>query len=212
MADARRIITILALGILYTLFANFTIEAVLERPEYQDFCPDQGKYMARPVVSGTCDIMPYDEQMARECQGHIAYNYNESGCETEAYCEPCSYLYQQAEQKYNLNVFIASSLFGIAALAFGLWMPLAANVVNEWIGSGLVLGGMGAILTGTARYFGDMGRYVRPLVLLAELILVIFLAYRKFGGSKAEARPDEKAEEKTSARIESKPARRVRRK
>ena len=73
---------------------------------------------------------------------------------------------------------------GLIALIAGLYLPKKKNPINEWVGSGFLLGGILTILVGTVRYFGDMGRYARPIIILVELVLVIYLAYRKLGDKK----------------------------
>jgi TctA family transporter len=93
----------------------------------------------------------------------------------------CRGEYDQAREVYNFVVFVVSAVFGLVALFTGLHLPQKKNALHEWVGSGFLLGGLFTIFVGTMRYFGDMGRYMRPAVILVELVLVIYLTYKKLG-------------------------------
>ena len=63
------------------------------------------------------------------------------------------------------------------AVLVGLFARSKEEVV-EWIYSGFLIGGILSIIFGTISYFGDMGRFVKPIVLIVELGLIIFIALR----------------------------------
>jgi len=44
-----------------------------------------------------------------------------------------------------------------------------------------MLGGVFTLFFGTARYYSDMHRILRPVVMLIELLIVIYLIYKVFG-------------------------------
>ena len=56
--------------------------------------------------------------------------------------------------------------------------------VIEWIYSGFLIGGIASIFLGTTSYFQDMGRFVKPFILLAEMALVIWIAVKTYEGKK----------------------------
>ena len=174
MPDVRRIIVIFVIAILFTVLINVSIDAFYPQPEYDDFCRNSYP-KAMPLEPSKCD-----EVANVECaRGQSTYRYDAKGCPYEAYCETCQEELNQAQKKYNFVVFIVSAIFGLIALVVGLHLPQKKNPINEWVGSGFLLGGLLTILVGTVRYFGDMGRYVRPIVIFIELTLVIYLAYKK---------------------------------
>ena len=184
MKDVRRIIVIFVIAVLFAILVQVTIEAVYPSPKYEDYC--ENKFEPRPdfQVAGTCPEVKVPEGVRESCpieKGRIEYKTDDSGCPTEAYCETCDKELEEANKNYNLIVFIISSITGIIALLVGLYLPQKNNPVHEWVGSGFLLGGLFTIFVGTVRYFGDMGRYLRPVVILIELILVIYLAYKKLG-------------------------------
>lgn len=188
MADVRRIIVIFVIAILFTILINVSIEAVHPSPKYEEYCKE--KSMPRPApypAEKACSEFTTPKEISESCpeeKGKVDFTYDERGCPTKAYCETCYKEYDQANQKYNLVVFIISAITGLIALVVGLHLPEKKNPINEWIGSGFLLGGMLTIFVGTVRYFGEMGRYTRPIVILVELALVIYLAYKKLGKKK----------------------------
>ena len=186
MADARRIIVIFVIAILFAIFVQVAIEAFYPSPKYQDYCKEQAQPREIPYKDPqSCPelTIPEDFKCASE-KGGIQYKYDLKGCPTEIYCETCNILFDNAQQKYNLMIFIISAVAGLIALIVGLYLPQHKNPINEWIGSGFLLGGILTIFVGTIRYFGQMGRYIRPIVILFELILIIYLAYKKLGKKK----------------------------
>ncbi len=188
MADVRRIIMIFVIAVLFTILINVSIEAFYPSPDYQDYCTKSAySEPARVDQDNSCPTFKAPQPIIDSCtadKGYIAYEYNESGCAVKAYCETCGIKYDEANKLYNLVVFIVSAITGLIALFVGLYLPQKKNPINEWIGSGFLLGGLLTIFVGTIRYFGEMGRYTRPVVIFIELALVIYLAYKKLGKKK----------------------------
>ena len=185
MADVRRIIVIFVIAVLFTILINVSIDAFYDQPSYETYCRNNfAKPMQIVERDAVCAPIQPSQELLDSCtpeKGQIDYKIDERGCAAEPYCEPCSGNFNRAQEKYNFIVFLISCVTGLGALIAGLHLPQKKNPINEWIGSGFLLGGLITIFVGTARYFGDMGRYVRPIVILIELILVIYLAYKKLG-------------------------------
>ncbi|MFH1408523.1 MAG: hypothetical protein ABIH34_01320, partial [Nanoarchaeota archaeon] len=78
-----------------------------------------------------------------------------------------------------ITLKVSSSPRKGVVIIIGLYLPAEKNVLNEWIGSGFLLGGLITLFIGTALYFSDFLRWLRPIVILFELGLVIFISYRK---------------------------------
>ena len=74
-----------------------------------------------------------------------------------------------------------SAVLALIAIFVGLYLPAAVNSLNEWIGTGFMLGGVFALFFGTATSYTHLGRFVKPIVLILELALVIFMAYKQVG-------------------------------
>jgi hypothetical protein len=187
MADVRRIIVIFVIAILFTIFINVAIEAFYPQPDYETYCtPERSPrpMFAKEPSSTSCPEVLVPQDVSDACmaeKGSVEFKYDSKGCPTEAYCNTCYIDLELANERYNLIVFIVCAIAGLGALITGLYLPQQRNPINEWVGSGFLLGGILTILVGTIRYFGDMGRYTRPIVILIELVLVIYLAYKKLG-------------------------------
>ncbi|HLC50274.1 MAG TPA: hypothetical protein VJI97_02495 [Candidatus Nanoarchaeia archaeon] len=190
MIDLRRVAIIFVIGILYAVLVNAIIDAVYPSPKYEDFC--KGKYYpdrSYPIpAGGNCQILnPAEQDKANSCfndKGNPEYNYDSKGCETTfKECNYCQKDFEAANQKYNLYTFIISSILAVIAIMVALMLP-SDNGLNEWIATGFMLGGLFSLFYGTIRYYTYLGRWIRPVVILIELMLVIYLAYKKLTDNK----------------------------
>ncbi len=185
MADVRRILVIFVIATLFSIFVFTSIDAFYPSPDYSDYCEedkfDQPKpYKPRPD-NYTCPDVEFNEQAMKECRdrgGEIRYEQNEYSCNINWTCSMCQKNYNEAREQHNLWRFIISAILGLIAITIGLVLP-EEKTMNEWVGSGLMLGGLITIFVGTAMSFGDLHRWIRPIIILFELLLVIFLAYKK---------------------------------
>ncbi len=150
--DIRKYGLILVIAVLYTFFVHTLIDAVLDNPRYEDFCPIELKSLGEE----------FNDTEYQNCQAKL----------------------DDARQYFELRVFIISAVLGLVSIIIGLMLPYEKNILNEWIGSGLLFGGLFSLFVGTIRSFGQIGEVWRPIIMLFELILVIFLAYRLYGRKK----------------------------
>jgi hypothetical protein len=150
--DIRKIVIILVIGALFAFFVNSLIEAVYPGPDYDDYC---GEF-----------VKPYPLEEERVDEGAW---------------DECRDEYDSAREKYNLVVFYVSIIFGLLAIVVGLYLPSHKEDLNQWIGSGFMLGGFFTLFVGTIRAYGDLHRMIRPIALLIELLIVIYVAYKKIG-------------------------------
>ncbi|MBU0615184.1 MAG: hypothetical protein KJ601_03765 [Nanoarchaeota archaeon] len=192
MVDIRKIIIIFVIGILFSVLVFSTIEAVYPQPEWEDYCK-MNNIRAGPITvkQGDCAALDVPIEVQEKCtedHGYIDYKYDSVGCAESYYCETCQYEYDQEMDKYNQYVFYISAVLALIAIFIGLYLPAKKNSLNEWIGTGFMLGGAFALFFGTVRSFTSLGRYTKPIVIFLELILIIFLAYKKIGN----LRPDKK--------------------
>ncbi|MBI2545729.1 hypothetical protein HYV81_00970 [Candidatus Woesearchaeota archaeon] len=187
MIDLRRVAIIFIIAVLYAIFVNVAIGAFYPAPMYEDFCTAQ-YYPEKPyprAVNGQVTCPEYDEPTQEELdkcaeeRGYPDYQYNPQGCPVKYLgCNYCQRDFDAANEKYNLIYFIISSILALVAVGIGLVLP-TDNSLNEWIGTGFMLGGLITLFFGTFRSFEYLGRYVKPAVILAELIIVVYLSYKK---------------------------------
>ncbi|MBT7902715.1 hypothetical protein HN587_02555 [Candidatus Woesearchaeota archaeon] len=174
MVDLRKVVIIFVIAVLYAIFVNSLIEAVYPNPRYDSFCGYE-KPRSMPVSIECTQIDTPDCGF----DSSIKYSYDSNGCPTSAECNFCQRDHDAAQKMHNLVVFIVSSIFGLIAIAVGLYLPIKNNDLNEWIATGFMLGGLFTLFFGTAIFYEDMARFLRPVVILFELVLVIYLAYKK---------------------------------
>ncbi|MBD3203307.1 hypothetical protein GF327_03370, partial [Candidatus Woesearchaeota archaeon] len=165
MVDIQKILIIIVIAVLFTLFVNVTTDAFVPQPGYNDYCTREP--IPKPLLNPrTDDCRPFfpSEDFIKECnaeKGMVQYKHNNSGCAYDAYCETCQNNFKKARTKFSYIEFIISAITGLAAIVLGMNLSVKKNPVNEWVGSGFLLGGILTIFVGTARYFGDFGKYVR---------------------------------------------------
>jgi hypothetical protein len=192
MADVRRIIVIFVIAVIFSVLIQSLIEAAYPQPKYEEFC--KANYYSGPIYPAPAAATPDGKANAcpniteptqaeyQSCGGKggtIEFSYQGS-CPSGYACNTCQNGYQKADENHKLVVFIISSIMGLMAIAVGLYLPIR-NELNEWIGSGFMLGGLFTLFTGTVIYYANMGRFIRPVVMFAELCIVVYLAYKKLG-------------------------------
>ncbi len=193
MIDLRRVAIIFVIAILYGIFVNALIAAFYPEPRYEDFCKQRfypEKAYPAPVDVKQCPKYQEPTQAeldaCAEQKGYPDYQYDALGCPVKYKgCNYCQRDFDAANQKYNLYFFIFSSILAVVAIGIGLVLP-TKNSLNEWIATGFILGGLITLFFGTFRYYQYLGRYLKPVVIFVELVLVIFLSYRKLQDMKSD--------------------------
>ena len=191
MIDLRRVAIIFVIAVLYAIFVNAFIGAFYTAPKYDDFCKSRF-YPEKPYPAAVerKDCPKYKEPTQEELdkcaadKGYPDYRYDAFSCPVEYKgCNFCQRDFDNANQKYNFMYFIFSSILAVIAIGVGLMLPTDKSL-NEWVATGFMLGGLFTLFFGTFRYYEYLGRYVKPVVILAELLIVIYLSYQKLHDSK----------------------------
>ncbi len=197
MVDIRKIIIIFVVAVLFSVLVFAVIEAVYPSPEYNDFCNTPNYYMGKPDgTTGTCPNITIDQADRNSCdeqKGYIEFSeYDTNNCPQNYFCNTCQNELSLAQEQYNRMVFYISAILALIAIFIGLFLPAKENSLNEWIGTGFMLGGTFALIFGTATSFISLDRYARPIIILAELILVIFISYKKIGNLREDKKKSSK--------------------
>jgi hypothetical protein len=184
MVDIRKIIIIFVVAVLFSVLVFAVIEAVYPSPQYENFCNNTNNYIDKPygtqIVCPNITISQTDRNSCSANKGYIEYsNYDANNCPQSYNCNTCQNDLTLAQNQHNRYVFYISAVLALIAIFIGLFLPAKENSLNEWVGTGFMLGGTFALIFGTATSFISLDRYVRPIIILAELILVIFIAYKK---------------------------------
>jgi len=196
--ELRKWAVAITIAVLLAIFVNASIDAIYHPPEYQDYCKNQnyGQYSSpigpvmpeKPVMAVSdvkdcpafSDVTEAEKNQCTDARGMVAYKRDAKGCATEYYCEMCDANFQAAQKQHENIAFIISAILGMLAIVIGLMLPLEVSI-NDWIASGLIIGGLITIFVGTGRAYQSIEMIYRPLIILGELILVIYLAYKRLG-------------------------------
>jgi uncharacterized protein (DUF983 family) len=120
--------------------------------------------------------------------GQPQFNYS-TGCETFERCDYCNKEYQSASASYNRTIFFILAPIGLIIVILGIFL------VIDYIGAGLMFAGLITMFYATVRYFSDLSKLLRALVILIELLIIMWIAYKKIGNNKtgiSRARVDRK--------------------
>lgn len=178
----------IAVAIIFSIFAFSFIYAVLEEPEYNDYCMNQAgpryAYTEPSKEYGSMcgnDTYAYptevEQKTCNDQDGQMQRKTDAQGCPAEYYCETCQKGYDDANSEYKLWVFLIACLFAILAIVLGITTPLVKGEFAEIIGPGFIIGGLITLFIGTAMYFDAMNRVIRPIVMFIELVIVLYLIY-----------------------------------
>lgn len=175
--DLRQIAVATAVAILSAVFVILLIDLLYQEPQWNDYCKDDYGPRAKPVPAGSelkCDYQyGEEEQKCIDDKGLVRTKVNESGCPVFDYCDPCSKDYDTARKIYTRNVFIVAGVIGVAAIFAGtLWKI-------EFLASGLMFGGIILLFYATMRYFHDADKLIRVVIIFVELMLVLWIGYKK---------------------------------
>ncbi len=172
--------TIIIIAVLFAFFSFSIVDLVVQQPVYSDYCTDTAKPVPISRVTANCTDVPIPDSAKTACSrqdGYTDYKYDSSGCPQSYFCNTCSHEFDLAGQGYRKFGFIITGIFGVLAIMAGLYFRSKEEVV-EWIFSGFLIGGILSVFIGTMTYFRDMGRFLKPVVLLIEMGLIIWIVLR----------------------------------
>jgi hypothetical protein len=163
MVDFRKFIVAVTIAVLFTFFVFASIQAVKQQPDYSEYCDFTKPYPDRTLLG--------EEEFEQE---RIAFDEEQRECSNQ---------YNLANKEYSLFVFIISGIISLIGIFIALKLPEKDEIMNM-ISSGLLLGGLITLFVGTIWGWSGIGIYFRPLVLLLELVLVVYLAYKTMSPKK----------------------------
>ncbi len=172
---------IVIIAVLLSLFAFSIVDLIEESPKYEDYCGSE--IFPRKIATDTANCPEFTELSELEVnkcnsnKGDIEYKYNGKGCPVSYECNTCRIGFDEESKQHRLLGFIVTSVLGVIAILAGLYSKGKEEVI-EWIFSGVLIGGILSIIFGTMSYFNDMGRFVKPIILIIELGLIILIALK----------------------------------
>jgi len=179
MFDFRKALMVLVIAVLFAIFVFSTVEAIYPSPEYGDFCDNNPRQPIPRGLENECEALDVPQSAYDSCEGHISYEYDSNGCATEYFCNTCQNEYDDAREQHDRVVFYVSAILSLIAIFVALYLPEKKSKLHEWVGTGFLLGGVFVLFFGTIQGFTSLDRFIKPIVILVELVLVIYLAYKK---------------------------------
>jgi len=195
MSKFKHVMLAIAIAIVFAFFVGFGIATFYETPKYEDFCGEREKFVD-VVTNQKCDeiggrwnqgevarplariennqllctkVSEIDDAVTLNCQSQEQLD-NRGFCDKDFYCRG---EFDDVREIYNRNVFIVATGIGILALIVGFALGMAS------VSSGLMGGGILAIIYGTIRYWSDLPDIGRFIILGITLIILIWLGYKK---------------------------------
>lgn len=178
--DPKKLAMIIGISVLLPLFLIFFIDAVYSEPVWENYC-NTSLYQpySYPKENNCTDYYSLPE--VRNCisnQGNPLYSYDSNNCQVFEKCDYCQKEYEKASQEYNRNIFFIIAPIGLLIVIIGIYLA------TDYIGAGLMFGGLITLFYATLKYFSNMSKLLRSLVLLIELLLIIYIGYKKIEDKK----------------------------
>ncbi|MEM4637395.1 MAG: hypothetical protein QXK76_00005 [Candidatus Woesearchaeota archaeon] len=174
--DAKKLAMIIGISVLLPLFLVFFVDAIYSEPKLDEYCKNSiYKPYLSPKENITCPDIYYkpEVQICLSKGGSPVYDYDENNCQIYSSCDYCYKNYETLRQEYNRNIFFILAPLGLIIVLLGIYFKV------DYIGAGLMFGGLITMFYATIRYFSDMSKLLRAIVLLIELIIIIYIGYKK---------------------------------
>ncbi len=169
----KELLLALAIAIMAALFVGLLVDAIYEEPQYDDYCTE--RIAPKPLTPPAEDCSDIDEAAVETCQQQkgVPEYAMENGCRVFDTCNTCYNEYHDVQEVYNRNLFFIITPLAVASILFGLFYAM------EVIGSGFMFGGILLLIYSTGRYFGDMSKVLRVIVIGIELALLLWITKKK---------------------------------
>lgn len=172
---AKQVILSIAIALVLVFFVAYSISVFYESPDYEDFCGEGEIRVPKLVGESINESACLDKEgkwTARDYPCVVGDICLSGFCDQDFTCRQ---EYQDSRDVYNRDVFVVSLILGLVILVTGILLKL------ESVSVGIMGGGALLIVYGTMRYWGELGKYFRLVILGAVLAALIYLGYKKFG-------------------------------
>ena len=179
---AKEVAMVVAISVLSAFFVGLLYDAIIPEPDYNVFCNSTAygpKYYTYPAQGQQCNynMSIEDQKKIDQCindGGSADFNYASNGCQ-EGFkeCNYCNKYYQDELKKYSRNLFLVIAPIGFLFVIIGLYIGA------EVIGTGFMFSGILLLIYSTIRYFGNMSKLLRVIVIGVELVLLLLISWRK---------------------------------
>jgi len=183
--NVKQVAFVVGTAILFAILVGLAVDAFYTSPKYERFCNDTFQpYAVSPekgIPAVNCSTTNFsDQNLVNGCfsaNGIPRYKYDEKGCSLFESCDMCNKKFQDAQGMYNKNAFYMIFIIGIIAMVAGL-------IITEILGAGLMFGGILTSIYSIMRYFSELGKTARFLVVLAGFLIIVYVGRKKLNDSK----------------------------
>jgi len=155
----------IAVLILTFFVVTYGINTFYSEPKYDDFC-SPSLWQVQNLNETTCfDLGGKWTSYAQPVKGEVP-----------GYCDQdfsCREAYNLKLESYHMNVFLIVVPLGILLILLGAYF-----FSLDFVGVGIMGGGLGTVLKGVSSYWSYSNDFVRFLISLAGLIIVIYFGYK----------------------------------
>lgn len=166
MADVKKILLIIGIAVVLAFFIGQGINLVFNQPQWDQYCNES--VYGKPLLAGQVD----PSQNRTLCESVNTSKWMGTYCD---FTYECQKSFNQDNESYNKNVFITSIIIGI------LLIVASFAIKQEAISIGVLSGALLLIFYGCMTYWGQAAKLIRFIILGVALVVLVFIAYKKFG-------------------------------
>lgn len=174
--EPKKLAMIFAIAILLPLCIGLLVDAIYPQPEYRDYCNETFYPEYKQIIPNvTCPdfYVTAEYQACVNQQGNPIFKYDQNNCQTYDKCDLCPVEYQKVQSVYNRNLFFILAPIALIFVVLGIFLTI------EYLGAGFMFGGLILLFYATMRYFSDMSKLLRAIVVLVEFAIILYIGYRK---------------------------------
>lgn len=168
---------VLGIIIVLNLFFNYAISLFYKEPDYNTYFPPQ--QVVLPITTKESCLQVGGQWIENPTpKGEYTAPAPDGSVQITSYCNPDftkQQQYDDAQKIYQRTIFIILVILGVLSLVAG------AFIANEIVTSGLSWGGVLSLVIASMRYWSSADNLIRVLILGFALIVLIWLAVKKFG-------------------------------
>ncbi len=168
----KQVILAAAIVVVLVAFVLYGISVVYEGPKYEQYCNDTMFSERAYTDKASC------ESVGGRWQANVG---PKPICAVgqvcpEGYCDAtytCRSEFDKVRIAYERNVFFIGSIIGLIVLISGFVLRLAS------VSAGISIGGVVIMLISIVRYWNELNKYVRLVLLGVMLAILIWIGYKK---------------------------------
>jgi len=163
--------------IILNLFFSYTISLFYKKPNFNNYFPQSQVIKKQIMTKKAC--LKVGGQWVEGPTYNEGYRKSISinSPQMKSYCDSNftkQQKYNDAQKNYQRNIFVILIILGIVSLGLGVFFT------NEIVTLGLTWGGVLSFIIASMRYWSTAGNFIKVLILGLALIVLIWLAVKKF--------------------------------